>query len=177
MNKKKLLALSLFIFILIITILSMLYLMTESSTGRIIILILLVIITVLGAGDAIWHVISPERSLSQKLQRFSSSLTQEPIDVLKERYLELYNLYLKLSAKQKRIFYAEINRIREKIDEQLQAEKNIERLLEESSSGNISQQQKKYEEIKSSLQKLSLETRRKYQSQLAYLQERLESGK
>ncbi len=177
MKKKKLFALSLFIFLLIITILSMLYFMAESSTGRIIILILLVIMAVLGLGDVIWYCISPERSLSQKLQRFSSLLSQEPIDVLKGRYLELYNLYLRLPANQKRIFYAEINTIREKIEEQMQAEKNIEKLLQESSSGNISQRQKKYEEIKSALQKLSLETRRKYQSQLAYVQEGLESEK
>ena len=103
-------------------------------------------------------------------------LNEESHSVLKEGYLEIYNLYLKLSEGRKQNFYGKVTKLREGIEVQLKAEKKVQELLG-SRKGDISDQKKQYLEAYKEYEKLSEKIKKKYYPDLVNFRDQLERGK
>ncbi|HLD72763.1 MAG TPA: hypothetical protein VJA23_04200 [Candidatus Nanoarchaeia archaeon] len=116
-------------------------------------------------------------SLKRKLIRAESFLQQENTETIKEFYLKIYHLYLKLSEKQKLKFYSQINQLRENIEKILQAEKKVkEGLAKIESKTNFSELKEIYQKINESYQQLPELIKQTYYSQLTALKSKLERG-
>lgn len=140
----------------------------------IIILILAVLFILLYLHFGFYH---RSRQLRKKLKEIEPRLSQEPLDVLKEKYLKIYTLYLKVSEKEKRNFYALISRLRESIEEKLQADKKLEELCQKAGQGSLAERKKTLEEIQKLIQTLPEKAKEKYFSEMKQLEEQLEQGK
>ncbi len=116
-------------------------------------------------------------SLQKRLTKAESVLQQESIETIKAFYLKIYNLYLKLSEKQKQKFYSRINALRENIEKILQAEKKVkDGLAQLESKTNFSELKELYQKINGSYQQLPELIKQNYYSQLTELKSKLERG-
>lgn len=138
-------------------------------------LFLLILVFVL-ASFAVWKFAYRPNKLRKKLKKLNLLLAQGSSQKLKQGYLEVYNLYLKLSDKHKQNFYTKITKIRESIEENLKAENNIVKLLEKSGRGGLDEQKTNYREIRRNYQKLSPKIKEKYYQDIVRLRERMERG-
>lgn len=137
-------------------------------------------LTVLAAFGGIYvywqFAVAPGR-LRRKLKKLAPMLGEESSELLKEHYVEVYNLYMKLSEKHKQNFYSKVTKFREQIEEQLKAEKKIEELLQLSTKGSFAEQRKVYLEIYDTYLKLPVKVQQKYYSNIVHLRDQLERGK
>lgn len=134
-------------------------------------------LAVFGSIYAYWHFGSTHNRLRKKLRRLGPLLNEESTEAIKKNYLGVHNLYLKLSERRKQNFDSKITKLRERIEEQLKAEKAVERLLQEESKGSLKEQKKRYLEIYKNYQKLPAEVQEKHYQHLVHLRESLERGK
>lgn len=128
----------------------------------------------------IWYLVwefSAANRLRRKLKKIVPMVDSEPLENVKKMYLKIYNLYMKLSEKKKQNFYARVNSLREKIEENLQREKELQRLLQDTEKGSISEQKKKYLDIFAIYEKLPQKIQNQYYPQVVQLRDRLERGK
>src|SRR3989344_7033396 len=91
----------------------------------------------------VWEFSAANR-LRRMLKKITPKVDSEPMDEVKEIYLKIYDLYLNLSEKKKNNFYARVNTIRESIEGNLQKEKELERLLDDTEKGSIKEQKEQY---------------------------------
>ncbi|MEK6939422.1 MAG: hypothetical protein AABX31_01725, partial [Nanoarchaeota archaeon] len=110
------------------------------------------------------------------LKKIEPMVGSEPMDEIKKLYLKAYNSYMKLSEKKKQNFYGRINSLRESLEEHLQNEKKLERLLQDTEKGNISDQKKKYLDLYAIYEKLPRKVQNQYYPQIVQLRDRLERG-
>ena len=145
-----------------------------SSMRTILISIIVVTVAVL-----VWYVaweFSIANRLRRMLKKISTLVESEPTDKVKSLYLKIYCLYMKLSEKKKQNFYAQVNSLRESLEEHLQNEKELERLLQETEKGSIAEQKKKYLKIYAIYEKLPRKVQQQYYPPIVQLRDRLERG-
>lgn len=176
MNKRGSLALSFFLLVLIVGVLAALYLIMESETARLGLLISIVIVVGTGIIFLFLQYSRGGHRLNKKMESLESLLPHESLDVLKGKYLAVYNHYLKLSEKDKRNFYGKLTKLREGLEEQLKAEKKIEILLKKLEKAGLQEMKKIYDELQQEVSKLSKVMQEKYYPYLMHLKERLEGG-
>lgn len=120
---------------------------------------------------------STKNKLRKLLKELENSVPQESADALKSKYVQAYNLYLKLSEKNKQNFYGRIANLREKMEEQLIAALKVEELLQKSTVTNISLLRQQYDEIQGYFRKLPSSMQQKYYPQVMHVKEVLEKGR
>ncbi len=120
---------------------------------------------------------SKKHQLRKLLQEMERRVSSESADALKGKYVQIYNLYLKLSEKNKPNFYGRITKLREKMEEQLKAAKKVEELLQKSTVTNISLLRKQYDEMYGYFRKLPASMQQKYYPQIMHVKEVLEKGR
>ncbi len=130
--------------------------------------IILIILTVMHSGT--------KNKLRKVLQEIERRLPQESAETLRDAYTAAYALYLKLSEQDKQNFYARIIKIRERLEEQLQAAKTIEELLAKSNRGDVQQLQEIYFSLREQIGKLPAAIQERYHAPVMLIKERLEKG-
>ncbi len=137
----------------------------------------LAVLTVLGALVYVYvHIISPQRTFRRKLYLLTWNLHKYAIEELKDLYQEVYTLYLKLPEHKKANVYTSVTKLRESIEAKMKAAKKLERMMERLGEGTMSQLQAKYEEAKKVFEELSEGEKRKFQTALNAVKEKLERG-
>ena len=120
---------------------------------------------------------SAANRLRKLLKKISAVVDVDSTEETKKMYLQIYNTYMRLSEKKKQNFYAKVNLLRETLEEHMQNEKELMRLLQESDKGSITEQKKKYIKIFSIYEKLPRKVQPQYYPQVVQLRDRLERGK
>ncbi|MBU0469927.1 MAG: right-handed parallel beta-helix repeat-containing protein [Nanoarchaeota archaeon] len=149
---------------------------TKPGPIRTITLSSLALLVALGGIYIYWQLGYAPNRLRRKLKKLSVEVDEEYYDLLKKDYLGIYNLYLKVSEKKKQNFFSQVTRIREKIEENLKAEKEIEKMLERADEGNLEERKKNYLKIYKDYQKLPEKVRQRYYAHIVQLRDRLERG-
>lgn len=166
----------LFLFGIAFVSLAVAYFVVEEELLRNGVLYLLAVALVLGVVYSTIRFTSASHKLSKKLQRLNSLTGTAALEKIREVYLEVYRLYMKLSERQKRHFYESVRKIREVIEAQLQAEKEVQLLLQQAGKGSMEEQHKNYDELHRHFQKLPKKVQEKYYSQIVDLKGKLEGG-
>lgn len=128
----------------------------------------------------IWYIVwefSAANRLRRMLKKIQPMIGSEPMDEVKKLYLKTYDLYLKLSEKKKQNFYAKVTSLRESLEEHLQKERELGRLLTETEKGSVDEQKKKYFKLYAVYEKLPRKVQNQYYPQMVQLRDRLERGK
>ena len=148
----------------------------EDSSLRMILFSIIAIIVAALIGYIVLEFSAANR-LRRMLKKIAPRIDSEPMEEVKKLYLNIYNLYMKLSEKKKQNFYARVNSLRENIEENLQKEKELERLLQDTEKGSINEQKKKYLDLFAIYEKLPKKVQNQYYLQVVQLRDRLERGK
>jgi uncharacterized membrane protein len=114
--------------------------------------------------------------LRKKISNLERSIFIDSSDKLKSKYQQVYDGYLKLPERGKRNFYSRIIKAREHIEEQLNAEKKIEELLECANHSSLDELKRIYEEIHENMVKLSQDNQQKLYLNVAHLKDQLDRG-
>lgn len=175
MQKKKF-AINFIILVLILAALVLLYLQTLLDLFKMIILALMAVVVILGL-LLLYHFVGTPNRLRVLLGEMETGLLRESPGALKERYIHAYELYLALSETKKQNFYGRIMRLREKLEEQMKAEKKVEELLEPKNVHEVRQLQKTYEEMYHSYRLLTPRSQEKYYVQMMHMKDKLEKGR
>jgi len=154
----------------------------QQSTGfdgpvRTLALSSLAILFLFGGIFTYWEFGVLSNRVRRKLRKTKVMMSNSSIEILKQEYKSIYNMYLKLSEKDKRNFYTNVNRLRGKIEEQLKAEKIVEELFGDSHKGDLHTQKKNYLNIYREYQKLAPKSQEKFYPKLVALKESLDHGK
>ena len=123
-----------------------------------------------------WEFAHTPNRLKRELRKLALNLDKYSTDILKKQYMIVYNLYLKLSSREKQNFYAKITKIREEVEVYMVAEKKIQEGLDKAHMGDINQQRDNYQEVYNNYQKLPKSIKDKYYGEIVRLRERLERG-
>ena len=176
MEKRGSLLVPFVLLILVIAVLAIFYFKVESESVQTLLLSLLVLVILFGGGGILVMLLQRATKLRKRLKEMDAALSQESLDILKSKYLEIYAIYMKLSEKEKQNFYARVTKVREQIEEQMKAEKKVEQLLEQAGKGTITEQKENYDALHDYYDKLSQKTQQKYYSQVTQIKEQLEKG-
>lgn len=120
---------------------------------------------------------SAANRLRRSLKKIQPMVDSEPMDKVKESYLKIYKLYMKLSEKKKQNFYSRVNSLRETLEEHMQKERELESLLQDTEKGTIEEQKKKYLDLYAIYEKLPQKVQTQYYPQIVQLRDKLERGK
>ena len=159
----------------LVLILLFLYLTQQTEQIKTILLVLLVIVGLLGTFLILWEAFRGAHAMRTMLQ--SVDLTQQPPEIVRQKYLKIYTLYMKLPEGEKRNFYARVLKLREQLEEQLQAQKAVQGLLEKVTRGTITERKKTYDQLHAQFQKLSPLIQKHYYPELVQVKAELEPGK
>lgn len=140
-------------------------------------LILVAVLISVIIGYIYFTILHSPKVLRKKLEAANDLLDKAPLDVLKNKYLEIYNIYLKLTYYQKRNFYGRIIQLREAIEHLMVKGKKIESYLEDAQTGSISQRKKKYNQAFELHQTLPQSIKDRFHADMANLRDKLESKK
>ncbi len=176
MEKKASIALTFLILAMIISGLAGLYFFLDSKDARLGIMIAAVMVIVAGMVMLIFQLTHGASALRKKLDEVTPWLSEGPVESLKEKYMQIYGLYLKVSEGEKRNFYARVVDLREKIEEMLQAEKQVEERLAKSGEGSLAEKKKGYEVMHAFYQKLPKKAQEQFYPQVVNWKEELEKG-
>jgi parallel beta-helix repeat protein/cysteine-rich repeat protein len=148
----------------------------ESPIARNATLASLAAVLIFGGVYASWYLSSSRNRLKRKLRKITPLLGEESHDILKAGYLDIYHLYLKLSEGHKQNYYSKVTKLREKLEDQLKAEKRIQELLEDR-TGDIKEQKETYLLAYKQYQKLPEKVKKTYYPDLVNFRDQLERGK
>jgi len=148
----------------------------EGSSMRTLLLSIIGVTVFVLVGYVAWEFSAANR-LRRMLKKIQPMVDSEPMDEVKRLYLKAYNLYMKLSEKKKQNFYSRVNSLRESLEEHLQNEKELGRLLQDTEKGSINEQKKKYLDLYAIYEKLPHKVQNQYYPQIVQLRDRLERGK
>ncbi len=148
----------------------------EGSSMRTTLLSIIAVTVVILVWYIVWELSAANR-LRRMIKKISSVLDTESTDEAKKLYLKIYSLYMKLSEKKKQNFYARVNSLRESLEEHLQNEKELERLLQNTEKGSMAQQKKAYLDLYAIYEKLPRKAQQQYYPKIVQLRDRLERGK
>jgi hypothetical protein len=115
--------------------------------------------------------------LGSKLKEMHTLLAHESADDLGEEYMEIYSLYESLSLRKQRDFSPAMNNLRERIEQQLLAEKEIEDLLMKVKKSTLKQKKKCYDLINEHYKVLPRKVQHHYYTQMVHLRHELEGGR
>ncbi|MBI2669364.1 hypothetical protein HYX14_05995 [Candidatus Woesearchaeota archaeon] len=175
-TKKASAVLSLFFLLAVLVLSAVLYFTLKSELQRLILLVVF-IMAILFSGFLIgYEFLTRASKLRRKVRRIEKLIQEESLEVIRKLYGEMYDLYLNLPDRHKANFYARLLRIRERIEEQLQAEKQVQMLLSRAGMGTLSAQKKILEELNQYAQKLSKKVQQKYSADILRFKEKLEKG-
>lgn len=152
------------------------YFQVEKDLFKIIILSCAAAVVMIGI-SVVFVLTSAKNKLRKLLKELEHLVPQESADALKGKYVRAYNLYLKLSEKNKQNFYGRLTKLRERMEEQLKAAKKVEELLQKSTVTNISLLRKQYDELYTYFRKLPAPMQQKYYPQIMHVKEVLEKGR
>ncbi|MEK6950619.1 MAG: hypothetical protein AABX13_02755 [Nanoarchaeota archaeon] len=152
------------------------YFLARNEELKLVFLIMVAVIGFLGTIIIIIQLFGRARKLRKRLKQIEKLVAVESLETLKEKYGEIYGLYLKLKEKDKQRFYGRIIQLRERLEGQLKAEKKLQQLLEKAGGGTLEERKKCFDEMKASYEQLPLKRQEKYAAQLAQLKEELEKG-
>lgn len=124
----------------------------------------------------IWRLGSAFNKLNRRLKKINPLLNKESSEAVKKLYLEIYELYLKLSEKKKLVVYSKIKWLREEIETNLRTEKKMEELLSELDQKGVKQLKAKYTEIYNLYRSLPEKVQSRYYSQVTQLRTQLEGN-
>ncbi len=177
MNKRgSAFAITITISLLLIGGLSALYFLIDDTRIQWLSLALLFAVFLFLVIDIVRTFTSPSHHLKKSIKEMHSLIKKEPLETLREKYVAIYESYMKLSEKKKQHFYQDIHSLRETIEDQLQAEKKVEELLQQSSQGTVQQQQQIYELLHTYSQKLPQKVQEKFYPQIVAMKEKLSRG-
>ena len=145
---------------------------TESLKSYSLILVAILIIVIIGY--VYLTILHPPTELRKKLKEANDLLDKAPLEVLKNKYIELYNLYLKLTYHQKRNFYGRVIQLREAIEHLMVKGKRIEAYLEDAQTGSISQRKKKYNQAFELHQTLPQAVKDRFHAEMVNLRDKLD---
>ena len=148
----------------------------EGSPTRVILFSVIIVTAVVLVWYIIWEFSAANR-LRRMLKKISRKIDSEPTDEVKKLYLKIYALYMKLSEKKKQNFYVKVSSLREQLEEELQNEKELERLLKKTEKGSIEEQKESYLSLFAVYEKLPRKVQGQYYPQIVQLRDRLERGK
>ena len=149
---------------------------TEASPARTLTLSGLALLAAFGTVYAYWGFMHPAARLRRRLRGTHRVLHDASTGTLKGHYAGIYKLYMKLSEKNKQNFYANVSKIREHIEEQLKAQKEIEMLFDKAQFGDLQSRKRAYMQIYEEYQKLPASTQAEVYPKMVDLRERLERG-
>ncbi len=164
------------VFALALLVLLALYFWLKDEPLRVGVLLVLVIIALFTISLGVREVFGPESRLRKSLKELEESAQQESSTALQQEYLRLYDLYLKLSERQKQNFYARISAVRETLEKHLQNEKHFEVLLAEVKKGTLVQRRKAFQDLKDLFEELPLNVQERYFPEFSHVKEELEKG-
>ena len=140
-------------------------------------LILVTILIIILIGYIYLTILHPPQELRKKLELANDLLDKAPLDVLKKKYQEVYDLYAKLAYSQKKNFYARVIQLREAIEHLMVKGKKIESYLEGALTGSISQRKKKYNQAFELHQTLPQAVKDRFHADMVNLRDRLDKKK
>jgi parallel beta-helix repeat protein/cysteine-rich repeat protein len=149
----------------------------DEGIGRTITLSSLALVAILGGVSVYWYFGYAPNRIRRRLRKIDPILGEESADVMKEGYKGIYRLYLKLSESKKQNFYSKVTKVREKIEEQLKAEKKIEELFHKTNDGVLKDRKRNYLEIYKNYRRLPAKTQQKYYQKIVHLRNELETEK
>lgn len=120
---------------------------------------------------------SAANRLRRKLQQVPTITQGESIAKMKQHYLEIYNLYNKLTERHKQNFYAQITEIRERIERKLKADKKLELLVQTIGKGSLEEQKRNYQEMFELYRRLPEAVKQKYYAHIVHARSLLERRK
>jgi len=176
-GKKGLTSILIILFTLILAALIALYFITEAEETKKIAIFAFIAIFVMTLILIYLHVGFSARLMRRNLKKIEEQVAEGSLEELKETYLKLYKVYLKLSEKKKQNFYGKLAQIREKVEDMLRAEKKIQKMLDEvTEHKDITKKRPLYDQMQSEFKKLPSKTQEKYFPHLNQLKEDLETG-
>ena len=168
-NKIKAITLVLFLSIIILIVL---YFISENTIIKVASLALTV--AILLSIVLLTSQTTPSHQIRRKLVQAEALVSSGAVEELKKLYGEIYKLYLKLTEHHKQNFYARVRNLRERIEEQLQAGKRIEKMLQDVEIGSFAERQKKFSQLEEQYQQLPPKLQEQYFAPVSYLREKLE---
>lgn len=130
--------------------------------------------TIFSAGVYGYSVLfSPVQKLQKQLHQLSMLLHSGSREEIASLYEPVLAGYGGLSSSQKMKLHPKLMAVRERIEEQLQAQKKIEILLLNVGKGNLAKQRQNYETLYSWYQKLPAKIQQEYYSQIVHVRQGL----
>ena len=163
-------------FVLAFSALALIYLLVPAETVKLIFLPSVAAVAMVGALLVVFHVVSPHEKLKRRLRKMSTLVLHEPAEVLKDLYMEIYNLYLRLSHRHQKKYYPHVMGIRKKLEEGMHAEQILETLFIKADKQNMIELKKTYDELYVHFKKLPQKLQGKYYAHLVHLRQKLENG-
>lgn len=168
------------IFVLILSVLGEMaaYFLTDKEGFVVIILstvLLLAIVVFLFV--PLWYALASHHRLNRKLKKFLKLVNVETLLTLKELYLEIYTIYLKVSESRKHQYYPLVIEARNKLEEHLQHNKKVETVLSQVEKKSVKEMKKIYDEAYQLFLKLPQKMQSLHYPGLIGLRQRLEGGK
>ena len=117
---------------------------------------------------------TPSQRVRQEIKRLQLHVEEKPLG--KNQYLSLYHDYQALSPADRQRVLLSLTQLRERMEDQLIAEKRIEELLH-SSPKTMKQQCQRYTLMHAHFTKLSRSKQKEYYSSLINLRRELERGR
>ena len=120
--------------------------------------------------------LSKHQQLRKKLNEINSITQGDSLERMKLAYGKIYDLYMRVSEKHKRNFYAEVTEIRERIERKMRIGKKLEIIIGNIGKGTIEQQKINYEELHKIYQRLPDSMKKQYYTHLIHAKKLLENG-
>jgi hypothetical protein len=175
MDKRGSLVLGFITFIVLVALLALSYTLVPEEF-QFYILVFSIAFIFLGLIFFLHQMLSKTVKLRNHFKKVKLLFNEASSTALKEEYMLLYKLYVKLPEKKKRNFYAALSKVREKIESQLKAEKHIYELLEKANMADFDQKKKLYEKIFNMYESLPDSVKELYFSRIVHLKEQLGRG-
>lgn len=137
---------------------------------------LVALVTVIGVIFLIWALHSTPETLKRKINKILKIIFYESLEVLKVHYLDILNLYLKLSDRHKPKFYPKIVDIKEKLESHFQTEKNVRTLLHQAEGKALADLKQIYDKLYPEFSKLPHKVQGQYYAHLVHLRQKMEKG-
>ncbi|MBI2665521.1 hypothetical protein HYX12_02800 [Candidatus Woesearchaeota archaeon] len=149
-------------------------LLSSEDIFKVFFLPLLALLAVIGIIVFYIHFSTTHKKMQQKIKHITSLIIEEPAAVLTEKYMEIYQLYSKLSEKHKKYYYQHIIRIREQLENSMQMEKKVETMIASVERKSVYHIKEIYDELYNAFMELPEKAKQKYYSSIINLKRRVE---
>ena len=150
---------------------------TEGSPVFLLIFSTVIVITVFVVLLLVWEFGIPSHKLQRNLRKISENVHNHDLEQLKKIYGEIYTLYQKLSQKEQEKYFNHLERLKDFIEGQLQAKKEIEEHLFFQKDTSIEEKKRKYIKAHEVYQRMSAKQQESYYQHLMAFKQQLEHGR